>query len=148
MSSSITRAYQESTVRSADAVQLVLMLHDLLIDDLRGCVIAARANDIPARTNQAAHSLAVIDQLQQGVDLERGGEAARNMCRLYALARMEILRAQVNADALLFEQQMRMFISLREAWQLVREQQQHRSRPADGFNAELTDPEQDRKWTV
>lgn len=148
MNSSITRAYHEATVRSADAVQLVIMLHDMLIDDLRGCVIAVRANDIQARTNQAGHAIEVLDQLQRGIDPDRHGEAARNMDRLYSLARLEIWRAQVNADALVFEQQMKTFISLREAWQQAQEQRGRPQTPHHVLDSMSNDPAQERKWTV
>lgn len=97
------------------------MLHDMLIEDLRRCVAATRSGDIQTRTNYAAHAFEVLGQLQLGLDHQEGDEPARNMNRLYSIARMELLRAQVCRDASLLQKQLEIFASVRDAWKQVQD---------------------------
>src|SRR5947209_6797646 len=126
MTQTITRTYQEETIRSADSVDLVIMLHDMLIEDLRRSVAALQGDDVESRTQQIAHALAVLDQLQRGLDQQRGGEAADNMDRLYTLARAELLNGQLNREVSIFEKQLAIFTSLRDAWMQVQVGQSQR----------------------
>ena len=117
--SSVTHAYQQAAVSSADSVQLVIMMHEMMIDDLRRCLSAIHARDIQRRTREAGHALMVLEQLQSSLNLEHGGEAVRTLDRVYAGARVELLRAQANKDPALLEQQIAIFSSLRDAWRKV-----------------------------
>jgi flagellin-specific chaperone FliS len=63
------------------------------------------------------HALLVLDQLQRGLDMTSGGEAAANMARLYSLTRVGLLRAQIRSDASLLTRFLEIFLSLRQAWQ-------------------------------
>lgn len=140
--------YQAATIQSADSVQLVIMLHDMLIEDLRRCIEATRCGDIQTRANYAAHAFEVLGQLQLGLDHKDENEAARNMDRLYSIARMELLRAQVSRNAWVFDKQMLIFSSLRAAWKQAQEQ-----RGTLNATGETTDRAQDDQaphngWTV
>jgi len=145
MTLNVSRTYQEEAVRSADNVQLVIMLHDMLIADLRRCMAAIQSRDIESRTNEAAHALSVLEQLQRGLDAEHGAEAAENMDRLYTIARAEILQAQVNTDPSAFAKQMDIFTSLREAWKQTRPTVEATA-PSSAQGPESSQPE--RTWTV
>src|SRR5689334_18427773 len=70
-------SYREAAVRGATPVQLVILLYEQGIEDLRRAIIALEKNDIEARTREINHALMVIGQLQASLDMERGGEVAR-----------------------------------------------------------------------
>lgn len=144
MTQSITRTYQEETIRSADSLNLVIMLHDMLIEDLRRAVAALQADDIQSRTQELAHALSVLEQLQRGLDQQGGGQAAENMDRLYTLARTELLQGQLKCKAGIFEKYLAIFTSLRDAWVQVKVEQSQRPVSID-YATGATSP---RDWTV
>jgi flagellar protein FliS len=109
-------AYQENAVRSADSLQLVVMLHDMLVRDIRSAITATRDADVQQRSNELKHAFAVLEQLQGTLDMKSGGDAATNMDRLYSLARSRLLQAHANADVRIMDEQLQIFESLREAW--------------------------------
>jgi flagellar biosynthetic protein FliS len=145
MSPKAEHSYQVAAVHSADSVQLVIMLHDMLIEDLRRCIAATRSGAVEARTNYAAHAFEVLGQLQLGIDHEEGSEPACNMNRLYAIARMELLRAQISRDACMFEKQMEIFSSLRDAWKRV---QDRRPKLVDGDSPQTSEDTGRADWTI
>ena len=82
--SNAAAAYQEQDIRTADPVTLVARVFDIAL------VQVARARAALAGRQMAAKGMAVqrivrcLSVLQASLDLERGGDAARNMDRLYA----------------------------------------------------------------
>ena len=144
----ITRAYQEQAIQSADSVELVLMLHDMMIEDLRRCVAAVRNADVQARTAEASHALAVLDQLQRGIDEDHGGEAAACMERLYNIVRGQLLTAQIRCDPEGFERLQTLFTSLRDAWKQAHANRTHQFSPTPQALDNSIPPPEQRVWTV
>jgi flagellar biosynthetic protein FliS len=116
----------------------------MLIEDLRRSIAALQADDVEARTQQLAHALSVLDQLQRGIDQQRGGHAAENMDRLYTLARTELLKGQLNREIGIFEKQLAIFSSLRDAWVQVKGERRQRPTKVD-YAIDSVSP---RDWTV
>ena len=109
-------SYREAAVRGASPVRLVICLYEQAIEDLRLAVIALEKGDIEARTRGINHALMVIAQLQGSLDLERGGEVARNLARFYGVVRAGLVEAQTKQSARILEQQISQLAVVYEAW--------------------------------
>jgi flagellar secretion chaperone FliS len=109
-------SYREAAVRGASPVGLVICLYEQAIEDLRQAVIALEKNDIEARTRGINHALMVIAQLQGSLDMERGGEVARNLARFYSVVRAGLNEAQMKQSARILEQQISQLVTVHEAW--------------------------------
>ncbi len=109
-------SYREAAVRGASPVRLVICLYEQAIEDLRLAVIAVEKGDIEARTRGINHALMVIAQLQGSLDMERGGEVARNLARFYSLVRAGLCEAQMKQSGRILEQQIAQLVVLHEAW--------------------------------
>ena len=110
-------AYREATIRSAGQVELVVMMYDMIIQDLRRAIDAIRQSDVEARTNEIKHALSVLEQLQGSLDVDHGGDAADHLDSLYSVARAKLLEGHLKVSPVIFESQLRIFTELREAWQ-------------------------------
>jgi len=109
-------SYRESSVRGASPVRLVISLYEQAIEDLRRAVLAVDHGDIEARTREINHALLVIAQLQSSLDMDRGGEVARNLARFYGVLRAGLAEAQQKQSADLLEQQISQLAEVHEAW--------------------------------
>ncbi|MGA8837761.1 MAG: flagellar export chaperone FliS [Candidatus Sulfotelmatobacter sp.] len=109
-------SYRESSVRGASPVRLVIALYEQAIEDLRRAVIALDKGAIEARTREINHALLVIAQLQGSLNMERGGEVARNLARFYGLVRAGLTEAQMKQSSILIEQQISQLTEVHEAW--------------------------------
>jgi len=112
-------AYREASVRSADAVELVIMLYDIAIADLRRAIEAATNGDIERRTHEIRHAMLVLEQLQGTLNMEQGGETARSLDRLYSYIRGKLLEAQIKSAVPILEEQLGYMLSVRDAWKQV-----------------------------
>ena len=109
-------SYREVAVRGASPVRLVICLYEQAIEDLRCAVIAMEKGDIESRTRGINHALTVIAQLQGTLDMERGGDVARNLARFYSLVRNGLAEAQVTQSTRILEQQISQLATVHEAW--------------------------------
>ena len=109
-------SYREAAVRGASPVRLVICLYEQAIEDLRRAVLALEKGDIAARTREINHEIKVIGQLQGSLDMERGGEVARNLERFYNVLRAGLTEAQAKQSARILEQQVSQLATVHEAW--------------------------------
>lgn len=100
-------------------MRLVLSLYEQAIEDLRRAVIAMEKGAIEARTREINHALMVIAHLQGSLDMERGGEVAKNLARFYALVRAGLTEAQLKQSSSLLQQQIAQLVDVHEAWVVV-----------------------------
>lgn len=76
--------YQEVAVRSATPAQLVVMVYDHLLLNLRRARLAAEQGNVELRLASLDRARAALGELLAGLDLERGGELAAQLNGLYA----------------------------------------------------------------
>jgi flagellar protein FliS len=109
-------SYREAAVRGASPVRLVICLYEQALEDLRCALIALEKRDIAARASSINHALSVIAQLQGSLDMERGGDVARNLDRFYGVIRAGLIEAHSRQSAKLLEQQISLLVTIHEAW--------------------------------
>jgi len=116
------RSYAQTQAVSATPLQLVAMLYD-------GAVIAAAAahdamvrRDIPARRAALNKLLGIIAELQNSLDLERGGAVAAELDRLYDYVVRRLMEAVSTQTAAPIADAQRILQTLREAWQQIAQQ--------------------------
>ncbi len=109
-------AYRETAAQGAGPVHLVVLLYEQIVQDLRRAIAYTQTNQTEARTFELSHALTVVGQLQALLDMERGGEVARNLDRFYGVVRARLLEAQVRQDAGILQQQIELLLSVRDAW--------------------------------
>ena len=108
--------YQDAAVRGAAPIELVVLLYDSAIEDMRRALAAMKNGDIEARSAGVGHALMVLQQLQGTLDFGHGGAAARQFEQFYNLVRAKLLEAQMRGSANLMQQQIRYMSEVRDCW--------------------------------
>ncbi len=109
-------AYQEAPVRNANAIELVIMLYDILARDLHGAIEAIEAGNIEARTTKLKHGFLALQQLEGSLPMEEGGDLAAGMSRFYSMLRSQMMKAQIQQDPAILRELIQLLFSVREAW--------------------------------
>ncbi len=109
-------SYREAAVRGATPVKLVVLLYEQALDDLRYAIAALERGEIEARTRKINHAIVVIGQLQASLDLEQGGQVARNLERFYEVVRKGLVAAQFQQSAQVLQEQVSHLLQVHEAW--------------------------------
>lgn len=109
-------AYQEAAARNASAIELVIMLYDILVRDLHGAIEAMEADNIEARTAKLKHGFLVLQQLEGTLPMDEDGDLAAGMSRFYSMLRAQMMKAQVEQDPEILQELIQLLFSVREAW--------------------------------
>lgn len=112
-------AYRRTEVQSRTPLELVVMLYDGALRHLRSATTAIDRKDIRARKEAVGRLLAIVSELQNTLDVERGGQIASTLDELYAYMMRRIMDAVAANDAAPLVQVERLIVTLREGWQSI-----------------------------
>jgi flagellar secretion chaperone FliS len=115
------RTYRTNAVLTASPGQLVLMLYD---GALRAIALAREEFNTPADNprrietinQQLLKAQAILTELQNGLNLEAGGEFAHTMHRLYDYHNRRLLEANIRKQVEPVIEVERLVRELRDAW--------------------------------
>ena len=108
--------YRENAVRSATPIELVVILFDAALDDLRRAASAIHSSNVEERAAAVRHAMLILQQLQGTLDFDKGGQVARQFEQFYNLIRAKLLESQLRNSAELMQQQIQFMSEIRECW--------------------------------
>jgi flagellar protein FliS len=122
--------YREVAVKTANPLQLVVMLYDAAICRLQEAQEQIARKDIAGRSRSINKSIAIISELQSCLNLKEGGEIARSLDRLYDYMKNRIFHANVEQNAEPLAEIETLLDSLRSAWAELVSQTQGTTSPS------------------
>jgi flagellar protein FliS len=89
-------------------------------------------HDIPEKVSHIDWALSIIDGLRQSLDLEKGGEIAKNLESLYDYIQRRIIIANMENNPQILDEVASLLVEIKSAWDAVpeiikKEAQQHAS---------------------
>ena len=87
-------AYQEAAVRNANAIELVIMLYDILARDLHGAIDAMEAGNIETRSPKLKHGFWPWSSLKDRCHRRGWGFSRRR--RFYSMLRAQMMKPRFN----------------------------------------------------
>jgi flagellar protein FliS len=121
---SAARAYSQvdsaGRVAGADAHELVLILFDEALAELRAAARSIARADLAARSRHLSRAATIIAALDYSLDHGRGGDVAKSLSQVYAFARARIARAARRNDASEAEAAANALAEIAAAWRAIR----------------------------
>ncbi len=111
--------YGRAEIKDASAVRLVIIMYDMLVADLQRAIEAIHAGDIEKRSSEIKHAFLVLQQLEGSLEMEKGGEAAKNLSFFYSVMRSKILEAHIKISVPMLQKQIEHILDVRSAWEQV-----------------------------
>ena len=108
-----------SAVDYADAVQLIQMLFNGLMDSLADAEGHISRNDIAGKNQSISRATKIIIGLKGSLDFEKGGELARNLDDLYDYATRRLLKANIRNDIEAVQEIKGLLGEINGAWELL-----------------------------
>ena len=113
-------AYQdnrESEILNAGPLELVVMLYRAAIDSLADARRHLKAGDIRQRSKAISKVSAILSELTQSLDHEKGGSIAKNLTELYDYLQHLILKANSEQIELPLIEAATLLGTLLEGWE-------------------------------
>jgi flagellar secretion chaperone FliS len=127
MSTSIQRAVKsyadlgvETGVASASPQELIVMLYDGAIQSLRAAKIGIMNRQAAEKGKQISKAISIIDEgLRSALDVEAGGDIAKNLMDLYDYMSNRLMLANLKNDIKMIDEVAKLLIELKGAWEAL-----------------------------
>jgi flagellar secretion chaperone FliS len=129
-----TLSYHQASAQGATPIGQVIALYDTILRDFVRALAAVQAGDVESRVSELNHALLVIAHLQNVLNFERGGEAAKHFERFYSVTRGMIVEANVRATPESLEKLIDLYGGLRQAWYQAQQQVPADQQPTPGID--------------
>jgi len=115
-------AYNQNEVIEAPPVRSVAILYDKAIEALHHAIRAIEENDINKRYLSNKRAADILVGLAASLDMEKGGEIADNLGRLYKFMLLRLMQVDVNNDAQSARDVIGLLDPLRRSWHQLADQ--------------------------
>jgi len=109
----------QTGVESASPHRLIQML----LEGALGKIAAAKGNmehgNIQAKGDQIGSAISILDGLKSSLDMEKGGEIARNLDDLYIYMERRLIEAHRNNDPAILDEVSDLLRQIKEAWDAI-----------------------------
>ncbi len=116
MNQSALQSYQVQQIMTASPAKLVALLYDKAISCLGEAIAAIEKGEIAARHNANRKVIDIVAHLWGTLDLERGGEIAANLDRLYDFIMRRLSDIDMKNDAQAARDVIGLLDPLRKSW--------------------------------
>ena len=112
-------AYRKAAVTTADPGRLILMCYEGAILQLKIAKTKYREKDYEGKGKAVTKTMSIIDELTCALDLEKGGEIARNLEAIYNYITRRVLHADVTKDLVGIDEVIGILNDLLSAWKEI-----------------------------
>jgi flagellar protein FliS len=129
MSNNRSNAYRDVAVQTSSPTALVVMLYEGAIRFLQESVTAINSQDLPAKRQSIDRAVAVVQHLHDTLDMERGGEVAADLNRLYSYITTCVLNGSAKLETAPLEEAIKLLKVLLAGWEEVAGRERNNSMP-------------------
>jgi len=108
--------YQKSAINGASPVGIVVMLYDAAIRFMEQGKAAMAFADYEKQNALLQKAQKIVVELMGSLDMEKGGEVAKNLMSLYTYAWNELIQANIHDKPECVDHALMVFTELRESW--------------------------------
>ena len=136
-------AYKQVGVKTASQGKLVVMLYEGAVSHIEKAIALIsedgkiKANSIESFGNHLQKVMDIITELQVSLDMEKGGEIAKNLMSLYIYFNKELLDASISHDKKKLESIKNMLSELHSSWTQAASCQAHTKVSSTGAHSTL-----------
>ncbi len=118
-------AYQRNNVNTASQGRLVVLLYEGAIKNLNSAMSLFDAEDKIKTVNIEQFGIyiqkaqAIVTELQVSLDMEKGGDIARNLMSLYVYFNEELMDVSINHNKTKLQFVLKMLNELVESWRMI-----------------------------
>lgn len=111
--------YRRAALHNVSPIGAILLLYDQLVKDLRHAQAAMCEMRPEACANELKHALLIIQQLEGSLNRDTGEAFVPSLLRFYSVIRLNIIDAQVKRAPEKLDEQVKLILDVRSAWQQV-----------------------------
>lgn len=111
--------YRKMEVETAGKMDLVIMCYDKAIQSLGQAKALYEEKAYEEKGRSLRRALDIVNELRLALDLDKGGEIARNLDALYEYLTRSLLQGDLRRDLRVFDEGVRILSTLKSAWEQI-----------------------------
>jgi flagellar protein FliS len=112
-------AYQQTAVTTQSRGRLIVMLYDGAIKFLKLAIRELEAGNYAAKGQYINRAQDIINELNAVLDMESGGEIARNLRSLYLFMGRHLSQANARRDPKMIQEVIALIDELNQGWKTI-----------------------------
>lgn len=121
----VAKMYKRKQIESASPGRLIVMLYDAALDHLEKAEKIWQGENTSDRVEKFHNHMMtcqnIITELTVALDMEKGGEIAKNLFRLYDFCNWRLVDANVKKDLKAIEEVREVLTTLRSGWEQIQD---------------------------
>jgi len=117
--------YKTIGAESASPHKLIQMLFDTFLVRVEQAEDAIKAGNLAAKGEAISKALAIVGGLEEGLNMDKGGELAENLQSLYQYVRQRLLVATDKNDIASLEESKNLIFLIKDAWDKIPAEYHH-----------------------
>jgi flagellar secretion chaperone FliS len=119
----VLNQYKRSSIETASKLELVIMCYENAILCLNQVKEHIKEKEIEKKVQKFQKALSIINELQCSLNLEKGGQIAKNLDSLYSYITKRLLVGDINKDLSAYDESIHILTELIEAWQTIKSEE-------------------------
>jgi flagellar protein FliS len=109
--------YKDTQIQTADQGKLILMLYDGAIRFLNIAIDNMDFRKYDIVNNNIIKAQDIITELMLSLNMDQGGEIAKNLFNIYAYMKKRLLEGNIRKDPAILQEVVKHLTTLRSAWE-------------------------------
>jgi flagellar secretion chaperone FliS len=119
----VLNQYKRSSIETASKLELVIMCYENAILCLNQVKEHIKEKEIEKKVQKFHKAINIINELQCSLNLEKGGQIAKNLDSLYSYITKRLLVGDINKDLSAYDESIHILTELIEAWQTIKSEE-------------------------
>jgi flagellar protein FliS len=111
-----SNSYERTSIETAGKLDLVIMCYDKAIQLLKQAKGHFKTGDLEKKARKMQSALDIINELQSCINMEEGGQIARNLDGIYTYITRRLLQGDIKNDISVFDECVNILSELKDAW--------------------------------
>jgi flagellar protein FliS len=114
--------YKQTSIKTANRGQILIMLYESAIRNVKKASECIDRNDISGKGMAIVKAHDIVNELNNTLDFETGGEIAKNLERLYMFMSEQLIKANLENKKEPLQQVQKLMETLLEGWRVAVDQ--------------------------
>jgi flagellar secretion chaperone FliS len=116
----VLNQYKRSNIETAGKLGLIIMCYERAIQLLTQVKDHIQEKEMVKKAQKVKKVLDIISELQGCLNMEKGGQIARNLDSLYSYITKRLLVGDIRKDLTVYDEAIRILTELKDAWQTIK----------------------------
>jgi flagellar protein FliS len=129
--------YENINVSTVDQGTLIIMAYEGAINFIKEAKEKLAQNDYAGKSINISNAVSIINELNARLNMEKGGETAKNLNKLYTFLSIHLTTANLKKDAHKLDESLNILQNLLNGWKIIIEKDKKQNAGVSDANTPL-----------